>query len=336
MLPSDTPRYRPAPKHAPDQLPASVEVLRHQVDLHGQRISYLSTDREHAFAQRPVVVLVHGLAGRAQGWLPLIAPLAQHAGIIAPDLLGHGDSVAPHRGDYTPGAHACRLRDLLESLGHRRVHLVGHSFGGGVAMSFAYQFPERISSLTLISSGGLGHELGRALRAASLPGVALAAGLLATFTPGWLARLARRGAITLGVAGDAELAALARLLGTLATEQRYALVDTLRGVANWSGQRMDATDRLHTFASLPCLLVTGRYDRCIPYQHATRAHGVLPHSILKVLPTGHFPHHEQPEQLSRLIIELIAGSHPATSLSTVVGSLAASLSCTAAGEAGSR
>ena len=89
--------------------------------------------------------------------------------LIAPDLLGHGDSATP-RGDYSLGAHASGVRDLLTALGIERVTVVGHSLGGGIAMQFAYQFPERCERLVLVSSGGLGREVHLLLRAAALPG----------------------------------------------------------------------------------------------------------------------------------------------------------------------
>ena len=84
------------------------------------------------------------------------------------DLLGHGHSAKP-RGDYSLGNYAAGLRDLLSVLEIGRVTVVGHSLGGGVAMQFAYQFPERLSRLVLVDSGGLGNEVALYLRAATLP-----------------------------------------------------------------------------------------------------------------------------------------------------------------------
>src|SRR5687768_15651542 len=102
--------------------------------------------------------------------------------VIAPDLLGHGASAKP-RGDYSLGAYASGIRDMLAALGHDRVTVVGHSLGGGVAMQFAYQFPERAGRLVLVSSGGLGREVNLLLRAAALPGAELVLPLL---VPNWL------------------------------------------------------------------------------------------------------------------------------------------------------
>src|SRR3954466_7341731 len=120
----------------------------------------------------PVVVLIHGIASRASQWHGVMADLGETCHVIAPDLLGHGESAKP-RGDYSLGAHACGVRDLLAALGHDRVTLVGHSLGGGIAMQFPYQFPERVERLVLVNSGGLGSEVSAWLRAASLPGAEL-------------------------------------------------------------------------------------------------------------------------------------------------------------------
>ena len=95
--------------------------------------------------------------------------LADPYTVIAPDLIGHGDTATP-RGDYSLGAHAASIRDLMTTIGVDRATIVGHSLGGGVAMQFFYQFPQRTERLVLISSGGLGHDVSPLLRGAALPG----------------------------------------------------------------------------------------------------------------------------------------------------------------------
>src|SRR5204862_8337534 len=82
---------------------------------------------------------------------------------------GHAASATP-RGDYSLGAHAAVIRDLLAAIGVDSATIVGHSLGGGVAMQFFYQFPQRTERLVLISSGGLGREVSPLLRGAALPG----------------------------------------------------------------------------------------------------------------------------------------------------------------------
>ena len=98
----------------------------------------------------------------------MLTLLARDFTVIAPDLLGHGDSAKP-RGDYSLGACASLMRDLMLALGHERATIAGHSLGGGIAMQMAYQFPERVERLILVSSGGLGRAVTPLLRAVALP-----------------------------------------------------------------------------------------------------------------------------------------------------------------------
>jgi pimeloyl-ACP methyl ester carboxylesterase len=283
--------------------------VRREITLHGHAMSYLEAG---ATLGAPVVVLVHGLAGQAASWDRVVAALGPDVHVLIPDLLGHGRSAAPPGADYSVGAHASRLRDLLRALGHERANVVGHSLGGGVAIAFAYQFPERADSLTLISSGGLGPELSVALRVACLPGLPLAAHLLATLTPAWVAHLVCRVAAAVGLACDADLAGLGESLHALHEPgARRAFLATLRGVASVAGQRLDATGLLDLLADLPIVLIAGRHDRCIPCHHAQRAHRLLPGSRLAVFDSGHFPHTEHPDRVAEEIRTLLGSLHPA-------------------------
>src|SRR5690606_25263682 len=120
----------------------------------------------------PPLLLLHGLACDSTTWFPVMDLLAEHFTVIAPDLLGHGESDKPNA-DYSLGGFANGMRDLLTILGIDKVTVVGHSFGGGVAMQFAYQFPERTERVVLVSTGGLGHEVTPLIRALTLPGAGL-------------------------------------------------------------------------------------------------------------------------------------------------------------------
>src|SRR3954469_1177065 len=135
----------------------------HELTLHGHRVTYRTAGRG------PALLLLHGIANSSQTWERVAPLLTERFTLIAPDLLGHGESATP-RGDYSLGAHATGVRDLLTALRHERVTVIGHSLGGGIAMQFAYQFPERCERLVLVSSGGLGREVHALLRAAALPG----------------------------------------------------------------------------------------------------------------------------------------------------------------------
>src|SRR4051794_365545 len=113
-----------------------------EITLHGHSVSYQRA------GWGPLLVLLHGIAGSSDTWNDVIEPLAERYTVVAPDLLGHGESAKP-RGDYSLGAYASGVRDLLTALGHDKGTIVGHSLGGGVALQFAYQFPERCDRLGL-------------------------------------------------------------------------------------------------------------------------------------------------------------------------------------------
>ena len=132
--------------------------------LHGHRRAFIKA------GHGPALLLLHGLGCDYATWQPVIPPLARRYTVIAPDLLGHGQSGKP-RADYSLGGYANGMRDLLTVLGIDRVTVVGHSFGGGVAMQFAYQFPERTERLVLVAPGGLGPEVSSAIRAITHAGL---------------------------------------------------------------------------------------------------------------------------------------------------------------------
>ncbi len=148
------------------------------IPLHGHRVGFRMA------GEGPAIVLLHGITSTSHVWVDTMARLSDRFTVVAPDLLGHGRSAKP-RGDYSLGAYASGARDLLGVLGLERGTVVGHSLGGGIALQFAYQFPEYCERLVLVSSGGLGKEVHPLLRAAALPGSEL---VLPLITPGWAVR----------------------------------------------------------------------------------------------------------------------------------------------------
>ncbi len=277
-----------------------------EIVLHGRRVVY------RVAGSGPPVVLIHGMLNSSSHWQAVAHRLSPHYTVVAPDLIGHGDSAAP-RGDYSLGAHAASIRDLLAAIGIERATIVGHSLGGGVAMQFFYQFPQRVERLALVSSGGLGREVGPLLRTAALPGVS---GLLSmTIHPRLLGAIwsAGGGMRERGVGAGAYLQALARALRPLQSPgARQAFLQTLRAVIDVRGQRVSATDRLYLLELLPTLIVWGERDNTIPLEHGLRAHQAIPDSFFATLPdAAHFPNLEDPEGLAAALIEFIAGTDPA-------------------------
>jgi pimeloyl-ACP methyl ester carboxylesterase len=257
------------------------------------------------------VVLIHGMVNSSRHWESVALRLGGDHTVIAPDLIGHGDSAAV-RGDYSLGAHAASVRDLLAAIGVQRATLVGHSLGGGVAMQFFYQFPQRTERLVLVSSGGLGREVSPLLRGAALPG---AAGLLwVAAHPRLLAALSSTGERLKrrGIAKGVYLGAIARALAPLQQPgARKAFLQTLRSVIDGRGQRVSARDRLYLLDGFPTLIVWGRRDNTIPLAHGRAAHEAAPGSRFEVLPeAAHFPHLEDPEGLAAAIAEFVADTEP--------------------------
>ncbi|TMK75200.1 MAG: alpha/beta hydrolase [Actinobacteria bacterium] len=277
----------------------------HHVVLHGHRVSYRTA------GSGPVVLLVHGIAGTSEQWAEVAPVLAEEFTVVAPDLLGHGQSAKP-QGDYSLGAYAVSLRDLLVVLGHRRATVVGHSLGGGIAMQFAYEYPVFAERLVVVSSGGLGREVHPLLRAATLPG--------AEIVLPWLAHervLGAGGAVgqvlaRLGLRAGPDIAEMARGYASLAdAEARSAFLHTVRAVIDYAGQRVNAADRLYLTSLLPTLIVWGRRDPLIPATHGEFAHGEMPGSRLEIFEeAGHFPHLDDPVRFAGVLRDFLETTEP--------------------------
>jgi pimeloyl-ACP methyl ester carboxylesterase len=275
-----------------------------EITLHGHRFTY------RIAGKGPLLVLLHGIAGSSATWDDAIRRLSQRYTIIAPDLLGHGESAKP-AGDYSLGAFANGIRDLLGALGFERGTIIGHSLGGGVAMQFAYQFPERCERLVLVSSGGLGRELHLMLRAAALPG--------AEVVLPWLSVAARRSIGTIlhslsrvGLRANADLEEIWRSFVALENpDARRAFLHTVRGIIDVGGQRVSASDRLYLAAEMPTLIVWGERDPLIPVRHGHEAHGWIRGSRLEIFAgAGHFPYRDDPQRFASLVLEFVETTQP--------------------------
>jgi pimeloyl-ACP methyl ester carboxylesterase len=284
---------------------AEASELR-EARLHGHPIFY------RCAGAGPVVVLVHGITSTSATWANVIPYLAEHCTVIAPDLLGHGESAKP-RGDYSLGAYASGIRDLLVALGHDRATFVGHSLGGGVAMQLAYQFPERCERLVLVDSGGLGREVNGLLRLASLPGSELVLPLLANGRVLGAGRGIGRLLDRVGLRLRTDVGEVLRGHASLSDgEARAAFIHTLRTIVDPGGQRVDASDRLYLAQGVPFLIVWGERDPIIPVAHGQAAHELVPGSRLEIFRgAGHFPHLDDPQRFVRLLVEFIGSTEPA-------------------------
>jgi pimeloyl-ACP methyl ester carboxylesterase len=277
------------------------------VTIHGHRRAFVKTGRG------PVVLLIHGMGCDHTTWEPVMESLRRRYTVIAPDLLGHGRSDKP-RADYTLGGYANGMRDLLTVLGVDRATVIGHSFGGGVAMQFAYQFPERTERLMLVASGGLGAEVSPAIRAISTPGFHQAMGVLTL-----------PGIRHAGMAGMRALAAgpwkLTRDLDEVAEiydsfkdpRARHAIRHVVRAVVDWHGQIVTMADRAYLTEEMPMWVVWGRDDRVIPVRHASNAAALAPRARVEVIAdAGHFPHKDHPRRFATIVHDFIRTTEPAS------------------------
>ena len=276
------------------------------ITVDGDRVSY------RVAGKGPVLLLVHGMAGSSVTWRHVMPALAERLTVLAPDLLGQGQSDKP-QGEYSLGAHANTLRDLLDALGYERATVIGQSLGGGVAMQFAYQFPERCERLVLVGSGGLGREVTFYLRMLSVPGFESASLLFCTPR---LRDAGNRVATWLGRAGVRSTPAgqeMWRSYASLAdAASRQAFFRSLRDVIDFNGQAVSALGRLHRVAQLPTLIVWGARDPIIPVSHAVAARRAIPGSHLEIFDgVGHYPHCEAPERFVEVLVDFIASTEPA-------------------------
>ena len=262
----------------------------------------------------PPLLLLHGIGSNRETWRSVLKPLSQHFTVIAPDLLGHGESAKP-RADYSLGGFANGMRDLLGVLGMERATVIGHSFGGGVAMQFAYQFPERTDRVVLEASGGLGREVTPLLRILTLPGSAavLAAldvipGNAAVRLVGEIARRIPEGPF----ASDAH-EVVNVLEGLRGSEARTAFLHVLSHVIDWRGQLVTMRDRTYLAAGMPIMVMWGEGDTVLPVAHATAAVESMPDARLLTFPrVGHFPHTERPREFAEAVIEFVATTAPSS------------------------
>ena len=277
-----------------------------EITLHGHRVSY----RREGWG--PPVLLIHGVTGSSQTWEDVFPFLSDRYTVIAPDLLGHGDSAKP-RGDYSLGAYASGIRDLMRAIGHDKATVVGHSLGGGVAMQLAYQFPEMCQRLVLVSSGGLGREVSIFLRAATLPGSEWVLPLLASngvlSAGGSIGNLLR----SIGLRAGPDLQEMWRGFSSLGdSEARQAFIYTLRGIVDPGGQRVSARDRLYLAETVPTMLVWGERDPIIPAVHGYSTHDQIPGSRLEIMDgAGHFPYRDDPRRFASILTDFIDTTEPA-------------------------
>jgi pimeloyl-ACP methyl ester carboxylesterase len=277
------------------------------VTIHGHRRGFVR------LGSGPVLLLLHGLGANHTTWLPVLDSLARRYTVIAPDLLGHGVSDKP-RADYSVGGFANGMRDLLTVLKVDKVTVVGHSFGGGVAMQFAYQFPERTERLVLVGSGGLGPEVSTAIRAITTPGFHQVMGLLTLPGVRHVGGAGLRALSRTGVKEFRDFDEVAEIYQSFRDPAaRAAIRHVVRAVVDWQGQIVTMADRAYLTDAMPICVIWGDEDRVIPTSHAGRAAELAPKARVEIMPNaGHFPHKDHPERFAELLHDFVRSTRPAS------------------------
>lgn len=277
-------------------------------NIHGYRRAY------RIAGSGPVILLIHGIGDNSTTWATVQARLAERFTVIAPDLLGHGQSEKPYA-DYSVAAYANRIRDLLSVLDVDRVTVVGHSLGGGVAMQFAYQFPQLVERLVLVGTGGITRDVNFLLRLASLPVGGEALALLRL--PAVLPALQFAGKAAGRVLGSTRLGhdlpdMLRVLAGLPEPNALLAFTRTLRAVVDWHGQMITMLNRCYLTESVPVQIIWGKHDTVVPISHARMAHEAMHGSWLEVFDdAGHFPFHDDPDRFIEVVEGFIDSTDPA-------------------------
>lgn len=276
--------------------------------IHGYRRAY------RVAGSGPAILLIHGIGDNSTTWSMIQSKLAQRFTVIAPDLLGHGKSDKP-RADYSVAAYANGMRDLLSVLDIDRVTVVGHSLGGGVAMQFAYQFPQLVERLVLVGAGGVTKDVNIALRVASLPlgSEALAFLRLPLVLPAMQVVGRVAGAMFGSTGMGRDIPDMLRILADLPEPTASsAFARTLRAVVDWRGQVVTMLDRCYLTQSVPVQLIWGSADSVIPVGHAELAHAAMPGSQLEIFDgSGHFPFHDDPDRFVEVLEQFILSTEPA-------------------------
>jgi pimeloyl-ACP methyl ester carboxylesterase len=257
--------------------------------------------RTYALVDRgkgPALVLLHGLGGSIYDWRHLLEPLSRDRRVVAIDFLGAGESDKPEAEDYSIAAQARRLRGILDALRINRAVLMGNSYGGGVALRFAQDWPDRVDRLVLLNSVCYAEDMPCYVYAARIPWAECMAGLIPL---GKVTRRVLRGTYrTVEKLKDEELDTYIAELR--APGRREAVVRTVRDLVPPDTSEFES--RLRTVKA-PALLLWGTSDGTVPVALGRRLAKDLPDARLVELDAGHVPNQECPDEVLRHVRDFL-------------------------------
>jgi 4,5:9,10-diseco-3-hydroxy-5,9,17-trioxoandrosta-1(10),2-diene-4-oate hydrolase len=249
------------------------------------------------------VILLHGIGSSVETWAYNISVLAQHHRVYAVDLVGAGRSEKPAV-TYSLSYLAQFVKDFMDALSIECASLIGNSLGGGVALQFALNFPQKLEKLVLVNSLGLGKEITLTLRLATLPFV----GRLFKPTRSGTA-LALKQSVYDSTLISNDWVELYYQIATL-PKAWEAVVGLIKTNIDLFGVRTEIyntiVDRLPTITA-PTLVLWGRQDRVLPVTHAAVATKGLPNARVHIFdPCGHWSQVEHSEEFNTLVLEFLA------------------------------
>lgn len=176
-------------------------------------------------------------------------------------------------------------------------------------MQFVYQHPDYAKRLILISSGGLGPDVGLVLRLLSAPGAEFVLPVIAPKPVLAVGNKLRSWLRSAGVRSPRGAELWSAYSSLSDRETRQSFLRTLRSVVDYRGQAVSALSRLRLRQELPVMAIWGDRDDIIPVAHAYAAQEVRTDSRLEVLAgVGHFPQVEMPDRVIGLIEDFVTSS----------------------------
>jgi pimeloyl-ACP methyl ester carboxylesterase len=271
-----------------------------QVRVDGARLAYC----EAGSADGEPVVLVHGYPANHMSWRHQIPVLAQTHRVVAPDLIGWGDSERPRSLSFDYGSEVNRLGRMLDALGLDKVNLFGHDYGGFLSLGFAQRNPHRVRRLAILNSRAHGTFVPRWYAAFGLLGVlGRTPGLRFLAANSTLAAVNRHGMASLVRDGSLDAELLDNYIGWMADREGARWL--LHFFAGYSVRRRpELRDRLSTIRC-PTAVIWGRRDPYLSSAIAEELARDIPHAELTMIDTGHFVMEQRPSDVTTALLRLL-------------------------------
>ncbi|WP_028399697.1 2-succinyl-6-hydroxy-2,4-cyclohexadiene-1-carboxylate synthase [Ectobacillus panaciterrae] len=261
-----------------------------KIDLNGVLYEY------EAAGEGEPLLLLHGFTGSMDTWRPFLASWSREYQVIMVDLLGHGKTESPASTKrFRIEQAACDLVSLLERLEIEKVHVLGYSMGGRLALSFACLYPERVNSLLLENcTAGLVSEEERAARVQQ--DQALASFIEQKGIPAFIEKWEN-------ISLFASQKQLPDETQEATRKQRLqnspvGLANSLRGMG--TGRQPSWWNELHEL-TMPVLLISGEYDEKF-FRILSRMKELIPRAdLVQISGAGHAIHVEQPEKFDTIV-----------------------------------